>query len=162
MAVAPIGAIGLGILAFSAVCYLFKPEQPLFDYPTEGQSETYAALVKEITGIELPPGAKFVGFCRGVKDSNVCAATKIEIPSEQRAAFEADPAFARGQPSLTRYELGSRAPWWRRPRLSSRVTRIRFHPSGLYVECSVGEEEGRTVIYLSWANRNPPPSEWAE
>lgn len=78
-------------------------------------------------------------------------ATKFELPDQNREDLMQNAIFRVGIERAPHYELGSQTYWWRRNRLKSRIDRVQYLPSGTYVECSIGLEDGVTVVYVSWA-----------
>lgn len=101
--------------------------------------------------IHFPIGSKLVGICHENADMASRVATKVELPDSCREEFLRNSIFLKGEDRLPHYQLGSTLPWWKRTQLKSRVDRTQHLPTNIYVECSLGEESGKQVVYVSWA-----------
>ena len=143
--------LGLGLLAIAIVSFVLRPRTPVLEIPESELSPEHMEVVSGHTGLLFPRTARLVGLCH--RDISLAShvATKFILPESDRENFLQNKIFISGIERQPHYGLGSRTAWWRRGRLQSRVDRVQYLRSGTYVECSLGIEDGQTVVYVSWA-----------
>jgi len=78
-------------------------------------------------------------------------AAKIEIPKERKDEFLSNEVFQKGRNALPQIKVGKGKKWWRLEGLKSRLDRTQILPGACFLECSLGEEDGKLVLYLSWS-----------
>ncbi len=141
---------GLALLLISGLLFFFRPHTVL-ELRGDQLTADHVRLVTEHTTIVFPPDARLIGLCHQDKSMSARIATKFELPDHCREAFLQNAIFHAGIEGTPHYALGSRTSWWHRDHLKSRMDRVQYLPNGTYVECSMGLEDGRTVVYVSWA-----------
>lgn len=108
------------------------------------------AEVTRRTGIEFPKGT--VGFeyfflGSGIDDA---LALKASITEDERLDFLKNEIFEKGAKTKASIQIGRDKPWWKLDELKERVDRKVDLPVGKYVECALGKENGKWIVYVSW------------
>lgn len=142
---------GLGLILIAALCGFFLPRSALPELVGDQLTTDHVSLVTQHTLIVFPPAARLVGLCHQHPVITSHVATKFELPESSRESFLQNAIFHVGIERPPHYQLGSSTSWWQRDRLEERIDRVQYLPSGTYVECSVGIEDGHAVVYVSWA-----------
>jgi hypothetical protein len=143
--------IGLALLVVALISFFLRPRTPVSEIHGAEQLASHLPLVSRCTGLLFPPGARLVGLCHERPSLESRVATKFVMPECDREAFLLNRIFTEGIDRPSHYELGSRTVWWLRGRMQARVDRVQYLSAGTYVECSLGIEDGQTVVYVSWA-----------
>ena len=106
--------------------------------------------VSEITGLTFPNGTEPVGYYflgSGIDRSLVL---KVMIPDDQREEFLKNEIFEKGNDIKSNHAIAKQQAWWKVDELTERIDRKIKLPKLKYVECTVGLEEGKTFVYVTW------------
>lgn len=106
--------------------------------------------VSALTGIDFPVGASglaYLYFGSGIDDS---LAIKVEIPSAQKDAFLKNEVFQKGSTEAPHLQIGRSKAWWKLSTLEDVTHRKLVLPNARVVECTLGVEDGKLVVYISW------------
>lgn len=106
--------------------------------------------VSSLTGIRFPEGSTGLAFYylgSGIDDA---LAAKVAIPADRRDAFLENAIFQNGKSETPSIQIGKPKAWWRIELLTNRADRALELPHGCYVECTLGIEDGKSVVYISW------------
>jgi len=113
---------------------------------------TILAKVTKITNVPFPSGTigkNYIYFGSGIDPSLVI---KVSIPRDKKDEFLKNTIFVSGKNKEPYIHLGKGKSWWKVESLIDPVQTIYDCPNGDLIECSVGEELGETVVYLSWCS----------
>ena len=108
------------------------------------------AEVTHRTGIAFPEGAIGLGYLflsSGIDDA---LALKAWIPDDERLDFLKNEIFEKGDKSKCSLQIGRDRAGWKLDELKERVDRKMDLPKGRFVECALGKENGKWIVYLSW------------
>ncbi|MFC2133765.1 hypothetical protein ACFLTH_04040 [Bacteroidota bacterium] len=108
------------------------------------------AKVTKLTGVVFPEGTKgknYLYFGSGIDDA---LAIKVSIPKEKKEEFLMNEIFKLGMNEEPYIQLGKENDWWKLESLADPVHTLYSFPNGNGIECSVGEESGETIVYLTW------------
>ncbi len=112
---------------------------------------TILAKVTKLTNVVFPNGTKgenYIYFGSGIDPALVI---KVSIPKDKKDEFLKNTIFVLGKNKESFIHFGKDKSWWKAESLIDPVHTIYNCPNGDAIECSVGEESGVTVVYLSWA-----------
>ena len=113
-------------------------------------SDKELSEVTRRTGIDFPEGAIGLGYLflgSGIDDA---LALKATIPDDKRLDFLKNEIFTKGDTNKCSLQIGRDRAWWKLDELKERVDRKMDLPEGRFVECALGEENGKWTVYLSW------------
>ena len=106
--------------------------------------------VSELTGLTFPDDTEPVGYYflgSGIDRSLVL---KVMIPDDQREEFLKNEIFEKGNDTKSNHTIAKQQEWWKVDELTERIDRKIKLPKIKYVECTVGLEEGKTLVYVTW------------
>ena len=106
--------------------------------------------VSEMTGLTFPDDTEPVGYYflgSGIDRSLVL---KVMIPDDQREEFLKNEIFEKGNDTKSNHTIAKQQEWWKVDELTERIDRKIELPKIKYVECTVGLEEGKTFVYVTW------------
>ena len=106
--------------------------------------------VSELTGLTFPDDTEPVGYYflgSGIDRSLVL---KVMIPDDQREEFLKNEIFEKGNDTKSNHTIAKQQEWWKVDELTERIDRKIELPKLKYVECTVGLEEGKTFVYVTW------------
>ena len=140
-----------GLLSVSCICLSACLEFGK-DIELNGADVTDKELteVTRRTGIEFPEGTVGLGYYflgSGIDDA---LALKTSIPTDTRLDFLKNELFEKGDKSKASIQIGRDKPWWNLDDMKERVDRKMALPKGKYVECTLGKENGKWTVYVSW------------
>ncbi|MCD4780234.1 MAG: hypothetical protein K8S27_06785 [Candidatus Omnitrophica bacterium] len=130
-----------------AGCLNFGKDVTLSGKEVDG---TVLADVTKLTGVTFPDGTmgkEYLYFGSGIDDALVI---KVSIPRDKKEEFFENAIFAAGRDEEPYINLGQGRSWWNVKSLAAPIHTIYDFPNGDMIECSVGEESGETIVYLSW------------
>lgn len=142
---------GVGLLAVAVVSFILRPRTAVSELLGPEITSSHLQIVAKHTRLAFPASVRLVGLCHERPSLESRVAAKLTLAETDREALFQNSIFTEGLERPPHYELGSRASWWRRGRLQTRVDRVQYLETGTYIECSLGIEDGQTVLYLSWA-----------
>ena len=113
-------------------------------------SDKELSEVTRRTGIDFPEGTiglDYLFLGSGIDDA---LALKASIPDDEKLDFLKNEIFEKGDKSKCSLQIGRDRAWWKLDELKERVDRKMDLPEGRFVECALGEENGKWTVYLSW------------
>ena len=108
------------------------------------------AEVTRRTGIEFPKETVGLGYFflgSGIDDA---LALKASIPDDERLDFLKNEIFTKGEQSKCSIQTGRDRAWWKLDELKERVDRKMDLTKGKFVECALGKEKDKWIVYVSW------------
>ena len=102
------------------------------------------------TGIAFPKGTIGLGYYFQGSGIDDALALKASIPDGGRLDFLKNGIFIKGDKSKSSIQIGKDRAWWKLDELKERVDRKMDLPKGRFVECTLGKENGKWTVYLSW------------
>ncbi|MDA0725170.1 MAG: hypothetical protein O3A82_02795 [Verrucomicrobia bacterium] len=102
------------------------------------------------TGIDFPEGAVGLGYYFQGSGIDDALALKALIPNDKILDFLKNDILEKGDKSKASIQIGRDKPWWNLDELKERVDRKMQLPKGKYVECTLGKENGKWTVYVSW------------
>ena len=102
------------------------------------------------TGIDFSKGAIGLGYLFLGSEIDDALALKASIPDDERLDFLKNEIFEMGDKSKCSLQIGRDQAWWKLDELKERVDRKMDLPKGRFVECTLGKENGKWIVYLSW------------
>jgi len=108
------------------------------------------AEVTHRTGIEFPKGTvglEYFFLGSGIDDA---LALKASISENERLNFIKNEMFEKGDKTKASIQIGRDKPCWKLDELKERVDRKMDLPVGKYVECALGKENSKWIVYVSW------------
>ena len=106
--------------------------------------------VSELTGLTFPDDTEPVGYYflgSGIDRSLVL---KVMIPDDQREEFLKNEIFEKGNDTKSNHPIAKKQVWWKVDELTERIDRKIEFPNAKYLECTVGLEDGKTHVYVTW------------
>ena len=106
--------------------------------------------VSELTGLAFPNGTEPVGYYflgSGIDRSLVL---KVMIPDDQKEEFLKNEIFEKGNDTKYNHSIAKQQEWWKVDELTERIDRKIELPKGKYLQCTVGLEDGKTHVYVTW------------
>ena len=106
--------------------------------------------VSELTGMTFPIGTEPVGYYflgSGIDRSLVL---KVMIPDDQKEEFLKNEIFEKGNDTKSNHTFAKQQEWWKMGELTERIDRKMELPKVKYLECTVGLEDGKTHVYVTW------------
>ena len=113
-------------------------------------SDKELSEVTRRTGIDFPEGAIGLGYLFQGSGIDDALALKASIPDDERLDFLKNEIFEKGDKSKCSLQIGRDRAWWKLDELKERVDRKMDLPKGRFVECALGKENGKWIVYLSW------------
>ena len=110
------------------------------------------AEVTHRTGIEFPEGTVALGYYFLGSGIDPALALKASIPEDERLDFLKNEIFEKGDKTKASIQIGRDKPWWKLNELKDRVDRKIDLPVGKYVECALGKENSKWIVYVSWTS----------
>jgi hypothetical protein len=107
------------------------------------------AEVTHRTGIEFPEGTVGLGYYFLGSGIDPAFALKASIPENERLNFLKNEIFEKGDKSKCSIQIGRDRAWWKLDELKERVDRKMDLPVGKYVECALGKENSKWIVYVS-------------
>ena len=106
--------------------------------------------VSRLTGLTFPDGTEPVGYYflgSGIDRSLVL---KVIIPEDQKDEFLKNEIFVKGNDAKSDHTIAKQQDWWKVDELTERMDRKLELPKVKYVECTVGRENGKINVYVTW------------
>ena len=122
------------------------------DIELEGAEITAEEInyVSELTGLSFPHGTEPVGYYflgSGIDRSLVL---KVIIPEDQKDEFLKNEIFVKGNDAKSDHTIAKQQDWWKVDELTERMDRKLELPKVKYLECTVGRENGKINVYVTW------------
>ena len=128
-------------------CLNFGDDIELVGTEITGKEINY---VSELTGLTFPNGTEPVGYYflgSGIDRSLVL---KVIIPEDQKDEFLKNEIFVKGNDAKSDHTIAKQQDWWKVDELTERMDRKLELPKVKYLECTVGRENGKTHVYVTW------------
>ena len=106
--------------------------------------------VSELTGLTLPDCTEPVGYYFLGSGIDRALVLKVMIPNDQKEEFLKNEIFEKGNDTKSNHTIAKQQEWWKVDELTERIDRKIELPKIKYVECTVGLEEGKTFVYVTW------------
>jgi hypothetical protein len=106
--------------------------------------------VSSLTGIQFPEGAAGLAYYYAGSGIDDGLAAKVVIPDDKKEIFLQNMIFRNGSTNTPNVQIGRSKPWWKIEALTNRTDRTLELPGARFVECTLGIEEGKLVVYISW------------
>ena len=106
--------------------------------------------VSELTGLTFPDDTEPVGYYflgSGIDRSLVL---KVMIPDDQKEEFLKNEIFEKGNDTKSNHIIAKQQAWLKVEELTERIDRKMELPKAKYLECTVGSEDGKTHVYVTW------------
>ena len=106
--------------------------------------------VSELTGLTFPNGTEPVGYYflgSGIDRSLVL---KVIIPEDQKDEFLKNEIFVKGSDAKSDHTIAKQQDWWKVDELTERMDRKLELPKVKYVEHTVGRENRKINVYVTW------------
>ncbi len=106
--------------------------------------------VSSLTGIQFPDGSTGLAYYylgSGIDDA---LAAKVAIPADARDAFLQNAIFQYGSTETPHIQIGKSKAWWKIDAMKDRTDRRLELPQNRFVECTLGIEDGKPVVYITW------------
>ena len=134
-------------LLFFVSCFDFGDDIELVGAGITGKEINF---VSELTGLTFPNGTEPVGYYflgSGIDRSLVL---KVMIPDDQKEEFLKNEIFEKGNNTQSNHAIAKHQAWWKVDELTERIDRKMELPKVKYLECTVGLEDGKTHVYMTW------------
>src|SRR5689334_6902450 len=138
--------VAVGLCSFTG-CLKFGDETEVLAPNVTAQ---HLQQVSALTGIRFPDGSTGLAYYylgSGIDDA---LAAKVAIPADQKHAFIQNEVFQKGSTNAATIQVGKPKAWWKIESLTERADRTLQLPQARFVECTLGIEDGKLVVYLSW------------
>jgi hypothetical protein len=123
------------------------------DIPVSGavfdQRHLFQHLTR-LTGLNYPEGTKWLGYFNCGSGMDTALAAKLEIPEYKKEEFLQNDVFKKGRDEFPIVQIGRTLKWWQVDSLHDRIDRTLQLPDSSTVECSLGYEENKLIVYISW------------
>jgi hypothetical protein len=137
----------LSLSLFLGSCLDFGDDIELVGTEISGKEINY---VSELTGLSFPHGTEPVGYYFLGSGIDRSLALKAAIPEAKREDFMRNDIFKNGGNSNSGYHFAQEQKWWKVDELTDGIDRVLELPGQKFVECTVGLENGKTHVYVTW------------
>ena len=138
--------IYLGSLLFVS-CLDFGDDIELFGAEINGKEIN---CVSEITGLGFPTGTEPVGYYFLGSGIDRALVLKVMIADDQKEEVFKNEIFEKGNDTKSNHTIAKQQEWWKVDELTERIDRKMELPKAEYLECTVGLEDGKTYVYVTW------------
>ena len=137
----------LSLSLFLGSCLDFGDDIELVGTEISGKEINY---VSELTGLSFPHGTEPVGYYFLGSGIDRSLALKVAIPEAKREDFMRNDIFKNGGNSNSGFHFAQEQKWWKVDELTDGIDRALELPGQKFVECTVGLENGKTHVYVTW------------
>ena len=106
--------------------------------------------VTEITGLTFPNGTEPVGYYFLGSGIDRALVLKVMIADDQKEEVFKNEIFEKGNDTKSNHTIAKQQEWWKVDELTERIDRKMELPKAEYLECTVGLEDGKTYVYVTW------------
>ena len=128
-------------------CLDFGDDIELFGAEINGKEIN---CVSEITGLTFPNGTEPVGYYFLGSGIDRALVLKVMIADDQKEEVFKNEIFEKGNDTKSNHTIAKQQEWWKVDELTERIDRKMELPKAEYLECTVGLEEGKTYVYVTW------------
>ena len=132
---------------FLSSCLDFGDDIELVGAEITGKEINY---VSELTGLNFPNGTEPVGYYFLGSGIDRALVLKVMIPDDQKEEFFKNEIFEKGNDTKSNHTIAKQQEWWKVDELTERIDRKMELPKAEYLECTVGLEDGKTYVYVTW------------
>ena len=137
----------LSLSLFLGSCLDFGDDIELVGTEISGKEINY---VSELTGLSFPHGTEPVGYYFLGSGIDRSLALKVAIPEAKREDFMRNDIFKNGGNLNSSFHFAQEQKWWKVDELPDRIDRALDLPGLKFVECTLGLENGKTHVYVTW------------
>ena len=134
-------------LLFFVSCFDFGDDIELVGVEITGKEINY---VSELTGLTFPNGTEPVGYYFLGSGIDRALVLKMIIPDDQKEEFLKNEIFKKGNDTQSNHAIAKHQAWWKVSELTERIDRKMELPKARYLECTVGLEDGKIHVYVTW------------
>ena len=106
--------------------------------------------VSEITGLTFPNGTEPVGYYFLGSGIDRALVLKVMIADDQKEEVFKNEIFEKGTDTKSNHTIAKQQEWWKVDELTERIDRKMELAKAEYLECTVGLEDGKTYVYVTW------------
>ena len=128
-------------------CLDFGDDIELFGAEINGKEIN---CVSEITGLTFPNGTEPVGYYFLGSGIDRALVLKVMIADDQKEEVFKNGIFEKGNDTKSNHTIAKQQEWWKVDELTERIDRKMELPKAEYWECTVGLEDGKTYVYVTW------------
>ena len=132
---------------FLSSCLDFGDDIELVGAGITGKEINY---VSELTGLAFPNGTEPVGYYFLGSGIDRALVLKVIIPDDQKEEFLKNEIFVKGNDTKSNHTIAKQQEWWKVEELTERIDRKMELPKAKYLECTVGLEDGKIHVYVTW------------
>ena len=137
----------LSLSLFLGSCLDFGDDIELVGTEISGKEINY---VSELTGLSFPHGTEPVGYYFLGSGIDRALVLKVMIPDDQKEGFLKNEIFEKGNDTKSNHAIAKQQAWWKVDELTDGIDRVLELPGQKFVECTVGLENGKTHVYVTW------------
>ena len=106
--------------------------------------------VSELTGLTFPNDTEPVGYYFLGSGIDRALVLKVMITDDQKEEVFKNEIFEKGNDTKSNHTIAKQQEWWKVDELTERIDRKMELPKAEYLECTVGLEDGKTYVYVTW------------
>jgi len=106
--------------------------------------------VSEITGLTFPNDTEPLGYYFLGSGIDRALVLKVMIADDQKEEVFKNEIFEKGNDTKSNHTIAKQQEWWKVDELTDRIDRKMELPKAEYLECTVGLEDGKTYVYVTW------------
>ena len=106
--------------------------------------------VSELTGLTFPNDTEPVGYYFLGSGIDRALVLKVMIADDQKEEVFKNEIFEKGNDTKSNHTIAKQQEWWKVDELTERIDRKMELPKAEYLECTVGLEDGKTYVYVTW------------
>jgi hypothetical protein len=106
--------------------------------------------VSKLTGLTFPDGTEPVGYYFLGSGIDRALVLKVIILEDQKDEFLKNEIFVKGNDAKSDHTIAKQQNWWKVDELTERMDRKLELPKVKYLECTVGRENGKINVYVTW------------
>jgi hypothetical protein len=106
--------------------------------------------VSKLTGLTFPDGTEPVGYYFLGSGIDRALVLKVIILEDQKDEFLKNEIFVKGNDAKSDHTIAKQQDWWKVDELTERMDRKLELPKVKYLECTVGRENGKINVYVTW------------
>ena len=138
----------ISLLPFLMVsCLDFGDDIELVGAGITGKEINY---VSELTGLTFPNDTEPVGYYFLGSGIDRALVLKVMIADDQKEEVFKNEIFEKGNDTKSNHTIAKQQEWWKVDELTERIDRKMELPKAEYLECTVGLEDGKTYVYVTW------------
>ena len=132
---------------FLSSCLDFGDDIELVGAEITGKEFNY---VSELTELTFPNDTEPVGYYFLGSGIDRALVLKVMIADDQKEEVFKNEIFEKGNDTKSNHAIAKQQEWWKVEELTERIDRKMELPKAEYLECTVGLEDGKTYVYVTW------------